>query len=121
HAGDYDWVFTVNHHPLYSHGHRNSNITNALEDAMHLYGADVHLSGHVHDYQRLVDTSKNWTHVVTGGGGAHLGHPDPSDPTVNVTRGAYHFMEWTVEGLHAHARAIGEDGSVLDEFDLWTA
>ncbi|MHA1822082.1 MAG: purple acid phosphatase family protein [Promethearchaeota archaeon] len=117
----YQWIFTINHHPMISHGDENANLTSMLEDIFTSNGVDVSLTGHVHDYQRLEDTSKNWTQIVCGGGGASLHKPTYNDPTTNATMSMYHFMEWDIVGNHAHAKVILENGTIWEEFDLYSS
>ncbi|MHA1292800.1 MAG: purple acid phosphatase family protein, partial [Promethearchaeota archaeon] len=116
-SNNYDWIFTISHHPFYNHGEANGNLTTMLIDILYNYSADVHLSGHVHTYQRFIDKKHDWTHVITAGGGAAMDSPIES-PDNDVVSFKYHYMIWEIDGNKATATAYYENGQILDEFEL---
>jgi len=117
---NYDWIFTFDHHPFYSHDFVYTNLTESLEQLFISNNVDVSIMGHVHDYQRLVDPIKNWTQIITGGGGASLRDKEDNNIYPNATMRMYHFMEWTIEKNKATAKVILKDGTIWEQFTLWT-
>jgi acid phosphatase type 7 len=74
-------TLALSHHPRYSSGaHGDNPVIGPLYAALYEAGADVLLSGHDHDYERLApsnpsdggDTARGIRQFVVGTGGAHL-------------------------------------------------
>ncbi len=65
------------HHPLYSSGEHGSTIElrHVMESILASGGADIVFAGHDHNYERTLP-QQGVTHVVTGGGGAHVSRSD---------------------------------------------
>jgi len=148
-SGALDWIFVVQHHPLYGsqdssapskYLERNYNTPLiALEERMfHQYGVDVLIAGHNHQYERsrpmaygqATNDSRNayrdaigFVQVITGGGGQSLYEfMDPADvqPWSVVRKERFHYTEFTIEGKKLTARAIATDDAAGEVLDQWT-
>lgn len=112
------------HHPRFSSGyHGNDTRLTPIWKALFDGGADVVLSGHDHDYERLAPANQNGAHdnergirsfVVGTGGRSHAGFPRLS--TLSEARAADVFgvLELTLWPNVYQWRFVGTDGSSRD-------
>ncbi len=80
------------------------------------YNVDVFLSGHKHNYERLL--VNGITYLVSGGGGGRLtalGAPDPNSQRALL---AHHFLLIEVDGDRLTGAAIDYGGNVIDSWEL---
>ncbi len=134
-----DFRIAVFHHPPYSSGGHgsNKNVREAWEPLLEKYEVAMAFNGHNHFYQRTLPVfggevsvqesgTKNGVdfihseglgvvYIITGGGGAPLYEPKPSDfVALNVKE--RHFIKLEYVPGEIHCTVINEDGTVIDEF-----
>ncbi|MSQ58628.1 MAG: hypothetical protein EXR36_03020 [Betaproteobacteria bacterium] len=119
-------VLAFFHHPRFTYGwHGNNNKLRNLWSILHDAVADVALSGHDHDYERLaplnkegqLDAAHGIRQFVAGTGGAMLGpylYPHPhSEAKVG---GSFGVMRLALRaGEYEWAFMAVNDGNVLDQ------
>jgi hypothetical protein len=118
---DKEWKFVAYHEPAYSadgyHGDR-SDVQNTLQPLFVTYNVDVVLTGHTHNYSRC--TVNGVTHITTGGAGAPLVTPDPDfNQYIDYCEETYHFCEVAIDGNTLTFRAVRDDGSLMESFNLY--
>ncbi|MFO7900648.1 MAG: metallophosphoesterase family protein [Planctomycetota bacterium] len=124
-ASNADWKIAFYHHPSYDVGsHRSRFGRDDLLPILRANGVDLVLCGHSHTYQRfhpMYTPGENdrhpIVHIVTAGGGAPLYRVEPTR-FVACAEIAYHFVLVEVDGPALSARAIANDGRVIDRFEL---
>lgn len=108
------------HHPRYSSGrHGDNDMTEALWRALSDAGADVVLSGHDHDYERLAPVDGIRSFVVGTGGRSLYPWPGSPGPFTEV-RGndTYGLLELTLRPTDYSWRFVAAaGGSLADEGD----
>jgi hypothetical protein len=110
------WKIVYLHEPGWSaggHGN-NASVQQYIQPLCEAYGVKILLAGHNHYYARC--TYNGVQHITTGGGGAPLRTPDPSEPYVRFCAEAHHFCKVEIRGRSLKLTAVRPDGSVLDEF-----
>ena len=110
------WKVVVLHHPPFSSSTVHGS-TPEFQWPFGKWGADLVLSGHDHDYERIVRSGT--TYVVDGSGGKDL-YPFADPVRGSITRydaghGAL-FLTATATALTGEFRAV--DGRVVDRFTL---
>lgn len=83
------------------------------------WGADIVISGHCHNYERL--SVDDIPYLVAGlGGGGSYGFSDSflSESQVHVT-GAHGFLAIVATESYLDIAAIAVDGQVIDRFQIW--
>jgi hypothetical protein len=115
---NYDWAFLVNHHPYYGCGQPSSNISTMIMETIKKYNISVSLTGHEHNYQRYHDSILNWTHIVSGGGGADLSERCTRYP-LNFSASLYHYMVWEVTGNSSYVQTFNLNNEIIDNFNLY--
>ncbi|HVX97156.1 MAG TPA: metallophosphoesterase [Polyangia bacterium] len=109
------WRVVYMHRPPYSSGPHGSSpdVQWPFKD----WGADLVLSGHEHDYERLVEDGL--TYVVNGLGGAELYFLGPPvQGSVTGFEGAFGAMVVEADASTLEARFMTVDGRTPDEFTL---
>lgn len=116
-ATDATWKIVAVHHPPYSAGYQGSSldVRETLAPYLERYGVQLVLSGHDHDYQRSVEID-GVTYVVSGAGS--LTRRTGEDDFTAVAYSWNHFVDIAIVGDQLDLRAVGQDGSVFDEFTL---
>ncbi|KAL0490673.1 tartrate-resistant acid phosphatase [Acrasis kona] len=114
-----EWKIIVGHHPFYSGGPHGDNkqVEEAFSDMYSEYKVHLSLSGHDHDYQRLVNPNHPTTFVVNGAG---------SKMDEQVTNHAYQKEIHTDPGFNVvrlndnvmHVSFVGVDGNVISQFEI---
>ena len=109
--------FVFLHDPLYTEKGKGQHAGDCLDkypDARNKLEAlfvksrvDAVFAGHEHFYQRK--TVDGITHIITGGGGAHLYVKDEDG-------GFYHFVQVTVDGDKMSAKVVDINGKIRDTF-----
>jgi hypothetical protein len=86
------------HHPRWSSGkHGTNDMTDALWDALAAAGADLALSGHDHDYERMGPIDGTRSFVVGTGGRSLYAWPDSPLPETEVrANDTYGLLELTL-------------------------
>jgi hypothetical protein len=105
------------HHPRWSSGNHGTNdMTDALWDALAAAGADVALSGHDHDYERMGPIDGMRSFVVGTGGRSLYAWPDPPLPKTEVrANDTYGLLELTLgDGEYAWEFIPATGGSFTD-------
>ena len=113
------WLLVFQHRAVFSSAAEDSTETGmrkTLQPLFERYGVDVLLSGHKHNYERLLVSGI--TYIVSGGGGGRLtalGQPEPGSQTATL---AHHFVLFEVDGDHLTGTAIDMEGNIIDRFEL---
>lgn len=112
--------FLIFHHPPFTAVKRRQgggeHVTK-LVPLFEKYKATAVFSGHDHNYQRHVKNGVQY--IVTGGGGAPLYPVDgPIPGLTEKVLSTEHFVQVKVEGKVAHIKAVGIDGSTIEEVEL---
>ncbi|MGA8038710.1 MAG: metallophosphoesterase [Acidimicrobiia bacterium] len=108
------------HHPVYSCAN-HGDTADVIDNWLPLFDKDVVLvlNGHDHNYQRFADGGV--TYVVTGGGGRGL-YSLESCPNGHPTRIAgestHHFLDIQQTKTALVVKAIDDNGSVIDTFNV---
>ena len=117
------------HHPRFSSGFGGANQphpeTGPLFEALYEHGAELVLTGHSHNYERLEpvtpeglpDSTTGVTQFVVGTGGRSL-HTDPGPqlPISEVLRtDVFGVLELTLEPGAYAARFLSKDGATIDQ------
>ena len=113
-----EWKFLVFHEPAWSAG-GHSNNTEAQDYIQPLcltYGVDIVFAGHNHYYARGVVGGVQ--HITTGGGGAPLYSPNPSNENILKVAESYHFCEVDIQSNQLDFTAIDVDGNIIDSFSI---
>ena len=104
------------HHPRYSSGrHGTDDMTEALWQALAAAGADVVLSGHDHDYERLstIDGIRSFV-VGTGGRSLYAWHGSPLPQTEVRANDTYGLLELTLGATDYAWRFVPASGGTTD-------
>ena len=142
------WLFVVLHAPPYSTGDFNMHqkLSTQLAPIFYENQVDIVLSGHDHHYEAFwTNRTESWGGTyffVTGGGGGDLDEfimTRDLDPWKNlwhnasieayqndyITRNhqiygelAHHFMHFELNGNNLHIKAIRDNGSLIQEFNI---
>jgi hypothetical protein len=78
------------------------------------HGVQLYLSGHDHNYERLIPV-EGMTSIITGGGGALPYGLREASAFLSAFRVVYHFTQLRFEGDALTVRCIGQDGKVEDQ------
>jgi acid phosphatase type 7 len=124
------WRIAFFHHPPYATGMHQGDIlcTWAREKIVPIlerYGVQVVFSGHEHSYQRSHTVRDNTTttegdgtvYITSGGGGAVL-YRVFANPLLAFTQSSHHYIRAELRGAQLTLRAIGLDGSEIDNVML---
>jgi len=110
------WKIVYFHHAPYSSGTHES--TSDMQWPFREWGADLVLSGHDHDYERVVVDGLPYVVTGTGGGDLREFSPDQAEGTqvgLDMVFGAV-LMEITAERLRLSFHTVG--GAWYDQVDL---
>ena len=117
------WRVVFFHRPPYSSGFHGSDLTlrQAFGPIFEQHRVQLVLTGHEHNYERLVPWKESGpqavTYVVTGGGGAALRAVGQSVWTA-MSRSAHHYLRGSISGCQLTLEAVGLNGSVFDSYGL---
>jgi 3',5'-cyclic AMP phosphodiesterase CpdA len=111
------WTVVAMHHPAYSSGVHGSNqaVRRLWAPLFAEYRVPVVLAGHDHDYERS-NPQDGVTYVVSGAG-AKLRPVGHSDFTA-VSASTFHFLDLLFYKDRIAVRAIDQDGSLVDRFEI---
>ncbi len=129
------WRIVFLHHTPYPTGfHLGDPICAAAQQLVNpiveRHGVQLVLAGHEHGYERTYplagdqpvssSSSASTTYVVTGGGGGALESVGSFAQTA-ISVQAFHYLRVDVDGQALTLRAIGIDGSQIDQVTLGTS
>lgn len=119
------WKFVYLHEPGWSAkgGHDNNTyVQQYIQPLCEQYGIPILFAGHNHYYARAVTYAPDHAplhHITTGGGGAPLGAPIPTEPNIVAASGSYHFCKINiVNDNELRFEAVDVDGKVIDQFTI---
>lgn len=120
---DKPWKIVCGHHPVYSSGFHGSSmyLKAKLKPILEQHNANLYLSAHEHDYERLAIINEV-TYVISGGGGADLrgfsGRPLPGSL---LRKSEHHFLSCVLRHDFLCIDAINASGNVIDSFKIHSA
>jgi 3',5'-cyclic AMP phosphodiesterase CpdA len=111
------WKIVALHHPPYSSGRHGSTAgaQERLVPALTRHHVDLVLSGHDHDYERIIPRD-GVTYVVSGGGCKTT--PVGRRRFTAVSERTLQFLHVDVVGDRLTANCVRVDGTIADEFTL---
>lgn len=119
------WKLVFLHPPVFNiGGHASAWGHESYLPLFHQAQVDLVIAGHSHQYERfrpLVSEAhpSEWpiTCLTTGGGGANL-HTSLPNPALAAHASVHHFLVFEATRDTLRGRAILEDGSVFDRFEI---
>jgi hypothetical protein len=117
-----DWRFVFVHHPPYSRGwpgyEGELSLRQFLEPLMASAQIDFVVSGHTHDYERLIRSHAAGitTSLIVGGAGGSLEPLEPVRIGMDTVIRAHHIGRFYVRGRRIRFEATDTAGQVLDTF-----
>ena len=119
------WRFLLIHQPPYSQGwpgyHGDAFIRELVDSLAEDREIDLVLSGHSHDYERLVKKyGEQQTHfVILGGAGGSL-EPDSSSayPAMDKVIKQHHYARFKVQKNKITVTILGITNEILDQFEV---
>lgn len=120
-----EWRFITLHQPPFSQGWPGYSGDKSIEDLLipllEEHNIDGILTGHSHDYERLLRNYGNQqvAFVISGGGGGGL-EPEglTPEPKMDVVVKEHHFVLIEINGPKATFKAINLENEIIDEFSL---
>jgi 3',5'-cyclic AMP phosphodiesterase CpdA len=111
-----EWVVVSLHHPPFSAGHHGSSqvMNDVFVPVFEMYGVDLVLSGHEHDYQRSHPIN-GITYVISGAGGKL--RPTGALEFTALSASVPHFLSITIRDNSLIAEAVSAEG-IIDRFEL---
>ncbi|MBN1757728.1 MAG: metallophosphoesterase, partial [Chitinispirillaceae bacterium] len=113
------WKMIILHEPgwsAYGRHANNADVQNYLQPLCTAYGVDLVMAGHNHYYARAeVD---GVMHVTSGGGGAILVTPDPTQPNIVAAEKVFHYCKIDIRGSILTFSAIRRNGSEIETFQI---
>jgi 3',5'-cyclic AMP phosphodiesterase CpdA len=109
------WKIVYSHHPPYSSGAEHGSDTalrSKLAPVLEATGVQLMLSGHDHDYERMLPQNGT-TYVVTGGGGRGTYNVGASDFTA-FSDACIHYVLLDVTSTELTVHAIDATGTEFD-------
>ena len=113
------WLFVFQHRAIFTSAAEDSVETAmraTLAPLFERYGVDVFLSGHKHNYERIL--VNGITYIVSGGGGGKLTALGPAEPGSQTAALKHHFVLFEVDGERLTGSAIDINGQVIDRWEL---
>jgi hypothetical protein len=109
------WKIVYGHHPVYSSGYHGSStvLQRDLKPLLEIYGVNLYMSGHDHNYERFAPKN-GVTYVVSGGGGAAVRPFQRIEQGSQVRVSTHHFILFERSGKTLRFRAINDQGQVID-------
>ena len=111
------WKILLFHKPGWSAagGHSNdTDVQNIIQPLCENYGVQFVITGHNHYYARAFVNRVE--HITSGGGGAPLYTPDPTQPNIVKTDKSFHFIKLRIEGDLLYFTAINNNGNTIETF-----
>lgn len=117
-ATERDWVVVYGHHPPYSSGEHgcDNQFQEVFGPILEEHQVDLVLSGHDHDYERMIPQN-GVNYVVTGGGGKGTRSVGSSDFT-GFSEAVLHFVYVEIEGDQLLLHAIDATGQEFDQLAI---
>lgn len=111
------WTIAAMHHPAYSAGYHGSTevVQESWAPLFARYAVPLVLAGHDHDYQRSKPVD-GVTYVVSGAGAKV--RPTGREDFTAVSASTRHYLDLVVYPHRLVARAIDQDGRLVDAFTL---
>lgn len=112
------WKVVFGHHPPYSSGEHGSSarFRELFGPILERYRVDLVLSGHDHDYERMVPQN-GVNYVVTGGGGRGT-RPVGTSSFTAFSEAVLHFVYVEVQGDELLLHAIDATGVEFDQLAI---
>lgn len=112
------WKIVMGHQPGWGAGTHSNNATvqNTIHPVLKQYGVQMYLNGHNHNYARAV--VEGIQYVTSGGGGASLYVPNPSNPNIVKTDQSFHYAEFDIAGSTLSMTARRENGTVIETISV---
>ena len=112
------WTVVYGHHPAFSSGEHGSTaaVQKEFVPIFERHHVDLVLSGHDHDYERMVPQN-GVNYVVTGGGGRGTRAVGSSSFTA-FSEQVEHFVYVEVQGEKLLLHAIDADGTEFDQLAI---
>ncbi len=109
------WTVVLWHRPPYSYGERESwdEGQENWSPVLASYETDWMVSGHSHNYQRMVPI-RGVRYLITGGAGGRLYWSATNHPTHEFATTCYHYVSAHVTNDVMQLRGIRSDGKVFD-------
>jgi hypothetical protein len=121
------WKVVLFHKPAYSSGREhgsNLEVREAFGPILERHGVQLVLSGHEHDYERLVPwresadlAAQAGVTIVSGGGGGPAYSAGQSAWTA-FARGVHHYVKVAIADCVARIEAIDRAGTVIDSYSF---
>lgn len=110
-----DWIVALCHRPPYSWGERagDEHYRTNWGPLLTCYEANWLVSGHSHNYQRMVPI-RGVRYLVGGGGGASLYASAVDQPAQAFATTCYHYVSAQVTNDTMQLRGIRSDGRIFD-------
>jgi hypothetical protein len=118
-ASDREWIVVFGHHPPYSSGDHGSTLAfrTAFGPILERHQVDLVLSGHDHDYERVVP--QGGVHYLVTGGGGRGTRPVGHSAFTAFAEQVLHFVYIEVDGDRLLAHAIDATGVEFDQLALY--
>lgn len=113
------WLIVFQHRAVYTSAAEDETeltMRSALAPLFERYGVDLFLSGHKHNYERLLVNGV--TYVVSGGGGGKLTRFASLEPGSQKQSLAHHFLLIEVDRDRMACTAIDVDGKIIDQWEI---
>jgi 3',5'-cyclic AMP phosphodiesterase CpdA len=109
------WKVVVGHHPIYSAGvyGDDPNSIARLTPVFALYGVQLYINGHEHNYERTKSINGT-TYLITGGGGASLRPILANNRSIKVSSN-HSFVELTITTKTLRIDAWNNKGQSIDQ------
>ncbi len=122
---DAEWRFITLHQPPFSQGWPGYSGDKYIEDLLipllEKHKIDGVLTGHTHDYERLIRNygAQQVAFVISGGGGGGL-EPEglTPEPEMDIVIKEHHFVHIQIQKNKATFSAINLENEIIDEFTL---
>lgn len=117
-ANDSEWTVVYGHHPPYSSGDHGSSLEfrELFVPILEEHEVDLVLSGHDHDYERVLP--QNGVHYVVTGGGGRGTRPIGSSSFTGYAEAVLHFVYVEIEGSQLLLHAIDGTGVEFDQLAI---
>lgn len=114
------WKIVMLHHPPYScaigRKKEGRKLVRDIVPLLEAYNVDLVLLGHDHVYGRSADI--NGVHYVISGGGGSTLYNSKEDEHMIKCKKVFHYVRFQVKNDSLSWTAIGDDGAIIDNYEL---